>query len=141
MVPLYFTEDDVIWVESKLSVAAGVLVSETIELRKCLLRFGCLTEDLIVVVARLADWMANSFPPWAAYRALLACHLVALDKRPGVRPMGIGEKLRWALAKIVMRAAGDQVKAACGNLHLCTGLKADIEVCLSTSRVSGTGSR
>ena len=64
----------------------------------------------------MADWMANSSPPWAAYRALMACRLVALDKRPGVRPVGIGETLRWALAKIVMRASGDQAKTVCGNL-------------------------
>ena len=50
------------------------------------------------------------------------CHLVALDKRPGVLPVGIGETIRRALAKLVMRAAGDQAKTACGNLQLCAGL-------------------
>ena len=44
-----------------------------------------------------------------------------------MRPVGIGETLRRALAKIVMRAAGDQAKTACGNLQLCAGLKAGIE--------------
>ena len=71
--------------------------------------------------------MANSSPPWATYRALMACRLVALDKRPGVRPVGIGETLRRSLAKIVMRSAGDQAKTSCGNLQLCAGLKAGIE--------------
>ena len=41
--------------------------------------------------------------------------------------MGIGETLHWALAKLVMRSAGDQAKTACGNLQLCAGLKAGIE--------------
>ena len=40
--------------------------------------------------------------------------------------MGIGETLRRALAKLVMRAAGDQAKTACGNLQLCEGLEAGI---------------
>ena len=71
--------------------------------------------------------MANSSPPWAAYHALMACRLVAIDKRPGVHPMGIGETLRQALTKLVMRAAGDQAKTACGKLQLCAGLKAVIE--------------
>ena len=71
--------------------------------------------------------MANSSPPWAAYLALMACRLVALDKRPGVRPVGIGETLRRALAKLVMRAAGEQAKTACGDLQLCAGLAAGIE--------------
>ena len=57
----------------------------------------------------------------------MAYCLVEIDKRPGVRPVGIGETLRRALAILVMRAAGDQAKTACGNLKLCAGLKAGIE--------------
>ena len=75
-----------------------------------------MSEEFRVVVARLADWMANPSPPWDANCALMAYHLVVLDKRPGVRPVGIGETLSRALAKFVMRAAGDQAKTACGNL-------------------------
>ena len=97
------------------------------ELRNWLLRFGCASEEFRVVIASLGDWMANSPPPWVAYRALMACCLVALDKKPGVRPVGIGETLRQALAKLVIRAAGDQAKKACGNLQLCAGLEAGIE--------------
>ena len=92
-VPLDFKEDDVTWVSSKLSGAAGALGAEAIELRNWLLCFRCALEDLRVVVASLADCMANSSPPWDAYCALMACCLVALDKRPGVRPVGIGETL------------------------------------------------
>ena len=71
--------------------------------------------------------MANYSPPWAAYCALIACFLVALDKRPGVCPVDIGETLSRALAKLVMRESGDQVKTACGNLQVCAGLEAGIE--------------
>ena len=97
------------------------------EIRNWFLCFGCASEEFRVVVASLADWMANSSPPWAAYRALMDCRLVALDKRPGVRPVYIGEMLRQALAKLVMRAVGEQAKMACGNLQLCAGLKAGTE--------------
>ena len=41
--------------------------------------------------------------------------------------MGIGETLRRALAKLVMRAARDQAKTAYGNLQLCADLGADIK--------------
>ena len=57
----------------------------------------------------------------------MACHLVALDKRPGVRPVGIGEMLRRALAKLVMPAAGDQAKTVCVNFQICAGLEEGIE--------------
>ena len=66
-----------------------------------------MSEELRVVFAKQEDWMANSSPPWAAYHALMACCLVALDKNQGVRPVGIGETLRQAQAKLVMREAGD----------------------------------
>ena len=44
-----------------------------------------------------------------------------------MRPVGIGETLRRALTKLVMRAAGEQAKTECGNFQLCAGLKAGIE--------------
>ena len=97
------------------------------ELRNWIHHFGCASEEFRVVVASLADWMDNSSPPWAAYCALMACRLVAIDTRRGVRPVGIGETLRWALTKIVLKEAGDQAKTVCGNLQLCAGLEAGIE--------------
>ena len=41
--------------------------------------------------------------------------------------MGIEETLHRDFAKLVMRAAEDQAKTACGNLQLCAGLEAGIE--------------
>ena len=55
MVPLDFTEDDITWVASKFSGAAGALGAEAIELRNWLLHFRCTSEELRIVVARLAD--------------------------------------------------------------------------------------
>ena len=72
MVHLKFTEDDITWFESKLSVAAGALGAEAIELINWILCFGCALEELRVVVSSLADWIANSSPPWAAYCPLIA---------------------------------------------------------------------
>ena len=115
------------WVALNISGAAGALGAEAIELRNWLLCFGYVSEELRFVVARMVDWMSNSSTSWAAYRALMACRLVALDKRPGVRPIGIEETLRRALDKLIMRAAGDQAKTACGNLQLFAGLEAGIE--------------
>ena len=43
-VPLEFTEDEVTWVASKISGAAGALWLEAIELRNWLFRFGCASE-------------------------------------------------------------------------------------------------
>eukprot|EP00957_Ditylum_brightwellii_P101564 7740257-Ditylum_brightwellii.AAC.1 len=48
---------------------------------------------------------------------------MALDKQPGVCPVGIGR----LLAKLVIRATGEEVKTACSSLQLCAGLEASIE--------------
>ena len=77
-VPLDFMEDDVTWVASKLSGAAGALGAEAIELCNWLLCFGCSSEELRVVVARLDDQVANPhlFP------------LVPLSGTNGIWPSG-----------------------------------------------------
>ena len=54
-VSLDFMEDDVMWVASKISGAAGTLGAELIDLRNWLLRFGCASKELRVVGARLAE--------------------------------------------------------------------------------------
>ena len=71
--------------------------------------------------------MAKSSPFWANFFALMGCRLVAIDKRPGVRPVVKGVTLRHALAKLVTSAAGEQAKMVCGNLQLCSGLEDSIE--------------
>ena len=72
-------------------------------------------------------WLANGTPPFAAYRALMACRLIPLDKQPGVRPVGIGEVYRRLLAKCVLIVCGHVATASCGNANLCVGLEAGIE--------------
>eukprot|EP00957_Ditylum_brightwellii_P162339 12360815-Ditylum_brightwellii.AAC.2 len=57
----------------------------------------------------------------------MACCLVALDKCPGTRPVGIGEILQCLIAKMVIQATGAKTKLPCKNLQLCTGLEAGIK--------------
>ena len=68
------------------------------------------------MVALLACWMENSFPPWAATRALLANRLMALDKCISIWPIGIGEIWRRLLAKCVLKVANTEAKDACSNV-------------------------
>ena len=57
--PLDSLQKDVTWVASKLSGAAWSLGAESTETRNWLLCFGWAFEEFRVVVANLADWMAN----------------------------------------------------------------------------------
>ena len=74
----------------------------------------------------MTGWTIPPFP-WSAYSALMTCRLVALDERPDLRLVGIGDTLCRALAKLDMRAAWDQAKTACGNLQLCSVLDSGIK--------------
>ena len=53
--------------------------------------------------------------------------LVALDKCPGVRPIGVGETWRRLIAKTTLLLAGSEAKELCGIQQLCAGLEAGIE--------------
>ena len=92
-----------------------------------LLNFKRQSQELREEVAKWVEWLSNRSPPWAAIRALMTNRLVALDKQPGVRPVGIGEVLRRLIAKCVLVECADDAKAACGSTNLCAGLEAGIE--------------
>jgi hypothetical protein len=79
------------------------------------------------VLADFTEWMGNDFLPWAAYVALMAGRLLALDKCPGIRPVGIGETWRQAIAKCIFKVAGKEAKETCGIDQLCAGLESGIE--------------
>ncbi len=123
-VPVCVTQDDVEAISSCLSGAAGPGGTDAVELFNWLLRFGWESETLRTEMADWTKWLANTHPPWAAYWALMANRLVALDKEPGTRPVGIGEVYRRLWAKCLLKAIGSQATAACGNYNLCAGLEA-----------------
>ena len=72
------------------------------------------------------DWLANGSPPWAAYCAFMSGRLIALDKQPGIWPVGVGETLRRIFAKIVLKVTGPETTMACQDDQLCAELKAGI---------------
>ena len=51
----------------------------------------------------------------------MACKLIALDKCPGVRPIGIGEVIRRIVCKSIAIVARPDILDAVGVLQLCAG--------------------
>jgi hypothetical protein len=121
------TEESVEKVARRLSGSAGLGGTDSHALQHWLLRFGAASRKLRIALAEFTDWLSNSFPPWAAYRAIIAGRLCAVDKCPGVRPLGVGESWRRAIAKMLLLVAGSEAKEACGIDQLCAGLEAGIE--------------
>ena len=61
--------------------------------------------------------------------------LVALDKQPGICPLGIGKSWMRAVVKLVLAELGYDGKAACGSTQLCAGLEAGIEGAIHAAAV------
>ena len=57
----------------------------------------------------------------------VANRLVALDKNPGVRPIGIGEVFRRITGKAIARALREEIREAAGALQVCAGLEGGCE--------------
>lgn len=114
-------------VAKRLSGSGGAGGIDAVSLGDWLLRYGQGSSRLRDSLAKLAEWLSNHSPPWAAYRALVTVRIIALDKCPGVSPVGIGETVFRLLAKCVLLVAGEEATASCGVHQLCGGLEAGIE--------------
>lgn len=85
------------------------------------------SEDLCKSIARLARRLCTGYVDPEGISALVACRLIALDKCPGVRPVGIGETLRRLISKAVLQVARDDIQRVVGCLQLCAGQEAACE--------------
>ena len=59
--------------------------------------------------------------------ALVACHLIPLNKNPGVRPMEVGETLRRIMGKTIGWTLKHDIQIAAGPLQVATGLESGAE--------------
>ena len=92
-----------------------------------MLRFGAHRSILCDAIAALAHRFLNSIVPWDDISTLVANRLIALDKYPGVCPIGIGEALWCVICKAVCYATRVDVELACGSDQLCGSVRPDIE--------------
>ncbi|KAL7474906.1 hypothetical protein ACHAW6_004615, partial [Cyclotella cf. meneghiniana] len=85
--------------------SAGCSGVDAKHLKNQLLKHGKASAELQEELVEWALWLANTAPPWASYQAMRQGRLVALDKQPGVRPLGIGEAWMHAVSKLLSRMA------------------------------------
>jgi hypothetical protein len=85
-------------------------------------------------MAMWVDWLSNGSPPYAVYRAVNTVRTIALDKTPGMRPLGVGKswmRLRSDCSHTKTKVA---VNNACGNTQLCAGLRSGIKANLHAAQ-------
>ena len=69
-----------------------------------LLRYGAHSSQLRDAVVALSRRLANTIVPWDQISTLVSNRLIALDKCPRVRPVGVGETHRRIVGKVVCMA-------------------------------------
>ena len=102
LVHVDITNNTVAEVAGRLSGGAGPGGTESVSLQHWLLRFGAASGEMRLIVADFAEWLINGQPPWAAYCAMMSGWMIALDKQPGVRLVGVGESWRRLMVKYLL---------------------------------------
>ena len=64
--------------------------------------FQSASADLCDSLASVTRQMASTYVNPHGLSPLLACHLISLDKNPGVCPIGIGESSRQIISKAIL---------------------------------------
>ena len=58
--------------------------------------------DLWNAIASVTRRLCSTYVDPKGLSALVACRLIALDKCPGIRPIGIGETMRRIMSRVVL---------------------------------------
>jgi len=96
--------------------------------------FQRLSDDLCEALAGVAKRLCTTFVDPSGLTAFVACRLIALDKCPGVRPIGIGESVRRVIAKTVLSVIRVDIQTAAGSLQLCAGHLSGCEAAVHSTR-------
>ena len=72
--------------------------------------FKSASAELCCSIAILARHLCTSFVDPEIVLPLVSCRLIALDKNPGVRPIGVGEVVRRIIAKAVLSIIGPDIQ-------------------------------
>ena len=92
------------------------------------------SSDLCHALAAVARRLCTTFVDPKGISPFLASCLIALDKRSGIRPIGICEIPKRIIAKAVLFVTKGDLKDAAGPKQLCAGQIAGIEAAIHSMR-------
>lgn len=79
------------------------------------------SNDLCSALASLARRISTTYVDPSGLYPFLASRLIAIDKLPGVRLIGIGEVVRRIVGKAVLSVVRDDILEVAGTDQLCAG--------------------
>ena len=120
----------------KISGAAGPSGLDAQEWRRLCTCHKAASRDLCASLAIVAQRICTSYVDPTAIKPLLASRLVALNKQPGVRPIGIGDTARRIIAKAVLIIVGPDIQDATGCRQLCGGQTSGTEAAVHAARTA-----
>ena len=126
MIPIEITEKAVKLVARKISKDSGPGGMDSEPLQGWILKFWEDGKRLQTSVETLVNWLVNGSPPQAAYCAFMSGRLIALEKHPGVHPVGVGETRRRLFSKTVVNVTGPEANISWQDDQLYAILKAGI---------------
>ena len=112
--------------------AAGPSGLDAFGWRRLCTSFQGASDDLCCSLALVARRLCTSYVDPNGLVALVACRLIALNKNPGVCPIGVGEVV--IIAKAVLSVIKLDVLEAAGSLQLCAGQDAGNETAVHAMR-------
>ena len=118
----------------KVNGAAGPSGLDAHGWRRLCTCFKGASRDLCASLASVARRICSSYVNPTIIAPLLACRLIALDKNPGIRPIGIGDTARRIIAKALLSIVGPDIQDASGCQQLCGGQIAGIEAAVHATR-------
>ncbi len=77
--------------------------------------FKEVSDDVYHSLALLSRRMCTEFIDPSILAPLLACRLVALDKNPGVRPIGVCEVARRIISKAILFVIKGDIQESAGS--------------------------
>ena len=107
--------------------AAGPSGIAADEWRRMCTSFKATSDALCDALASCAKRIASEYIDPASLQAYVACQLIPLNKRPGVRLIGIGEVVRRIIGKAILSITSKAIEQAAGSLQLCAGQECGIE--------------
>ena len=116
--------------------SAGPSGLHAYEWRRLCTAFKGTSTDLCNSLPLVAKRLCTSYVDPKCVSPLLACRLIALDKNPGVRPIGIGDTARRIIAKAILNIARPDVQDISGCLQLCGGQISGIEAAVHAVRTA-----